>query len=158
MTDRAAEVGELPETKPEEKRIFWYHFVPAAVCILGAVALTFLPGWLQVLRNGAAALANQPAYLHTMYTGQNVTLTQPSWRQAFPEAAMHGAIALFLAILLAANSTFRLRFPRNVRFGAFLEHGLRPLRATQSGHPGDYVMWITVGLAVFGLSVQVLLR
>ena len=157
-TDRSAEIGELPETKPEEKRIFWYHFFPAAVCILGALALTFVPGWLQVLRDGAAALASQPAYLHTVYTGQNVAMTQPSWRQNFPAAALHGAIALLLAILLAANSIFRLRFPRNFRIGPFLEQGLRPLRTIQSGHPGDYVMWITVGLAVFGLSVQVLLR
>jgi hypothetical protein len=71
---------------------------------------------------------------------------------------MHGVIALLLAILLAANSIFRLRFPRKFRFGSFLEGGLSPLRTVQSGHPGDYVMWITVGLAVFGLSVQVLLR
>jgi hypothetical protein len=61
VTDRAAEVGELPETKPEEKQIFWYPFSPAAVCILGALALTFVPGWLRILRNGAAALASQLA-------------------------------------------------------------------------------------------------
>jgi multicomponent Na+:H+ antiporter subunit D len=158
VTDRAAEIDEVPETKPEEERIFWYHFLPTAVCILGALALTFVPEWLQVLRNGAAAFASQPAYLHTVYTGQNVAVTQPSWRQALPDAALHGAIALLLAILLAANSIFRLRFPRKLRFGSFLEGGLSPLRTMQSGHPGDYVMWITVGLAVFGLSVQVLLR
>jgi multicomponent Na+:H+ antiporter subunit D len=157
-TDRSAEIGELPETKPEDKRIFWFHFSPAAVCILGALVLTFVPGWLQILRDGAAALASQPTYLHTVYTGQNVAITQPSWRQAFSAAALHGAIALLLAILLAANSVFRLRFPRGFRFGPFLERGLRPLRTMQSGHPGDYVMWITVGLAIFGLSVQVLLR
>jgi multicomponent Na+:H+ antiporter subunit D len=157
-TDISAEIGELPETKPEDKQIFWYHFFPPALCIVGALALTFVPGWLQVLRNGAAALASQPAYLHTVYTGQNVAVMQPSWRQAFPEAALHGAIALLLAILLAANSVFRLRFPRKFRFGPFLERGFGPLRSMQSGHPGDYVMWITVGLAIFGLSVQVLLR
>ncbi|MGB8479596.1 MAG: hypothetical protein WCE63_12275 [Acidobacteriaceae bacterium] len=73
-------------------------------------------------------------------------------------AALHGAIALLLAILLVANSVFRRRFPRKFRLGPFLERGLRSLRTMQSGHPGDYVMWITVGLAIFGLSVQMLLR
>ncbi|MES2222404.1 MAG: hypothetical protein V4587_15735, partial [Acidobacteriota bacterium] len=138
--------------------IFWYHFSPAAVCILGAAVLTFVPGWLEFLRIGAAELSSQPAYLHTVYTGQNVFVTQPSWEQAFRDAALHGTIAILLAILLAASSIFRLRFPRKFRIGSFLERGLSPLRAVQSGHPGDYVMWITVGLAVFGLSVQVLLR
>lgn len=36
LTDRAADVGELPETKAEDQKIFWYHFTPAAICILGA--------------------------------------------------------------------------------------------------------------------------
>ncbi|MGH9616240.1 MAG: hypothetical protein ACRD28_05800 [Acidobacteriaceae bacterium] len=42
--------------------------------------------------------------------------------------------------------------------GAYLENGFHPLRAMQSGHPGDYVLWITIGLALFGVSVQALLR
>jgi hypothetical protein len=130
----------------------------AAMCILGALVLTFVPRWLQVLSNGAAAIASQPAYLHTVYTGQSVTTMQPSWKQAFPQAARHGAIALLLAILPAANLIFRLRFPRKFRLGPFLERRLRPLRTMQSGHPEDYVMWITVGWLFFSLFVQMLLR
>jgi hypothetical protein len=42
--------------------------------------------------------------------------------------------------------------------GAFLESGFRPLRAMQSGHPGDYVLWLTIGVASFGTAVLFLLR
>jgi hypothetical protein len=28
----------------------------------------------------------------------------------------------------------------------------------QSGHPGDYVLWLTIGLAVFGSAAMLLLR
>lgn len=100
---------------------------------------------LQILRNGAAALVSQPASLHTVYTGQAVAVKQPSWREFFQSAALHEAFALLLALLLAANSVFRHRFPQKFRCGPFLECGLGPLRTMQSGHPGDYVMWITVG-------------
>ena len=162
ITDEAAQIGELPETHADDKKIFWYHFFPPALCILGAIALTFLPGWLTILRDGAADLASQSAYVHTVYTGQTLHLTQPSQTQlqraAFPSAALHGAIALVLAILLAASSVFRTKLRRPFRIGAALEHGLNPLRAMQSGHPGDYVLWLTVGLAAFGTAAIFLLR
>jgi multicomponent Na+:H+ antiporter subunit D len=158
LTDRAADVGELPETTAEDQKVFWYHFTPAAICILGAAVITFLPGWLPFLRNGAASLSNQAAYLHTVYTGQRVALVQPSWRHAVPGAALRGFIGLLLAMALACGSVFRLKVRRSLRLGAFLEGGLSPLRAMQSGHPGDYVLWITIGLAVFGSAAMLCLR
>jgi len=47
-----------------------------------------------------------------------------------------------------------LRLPcklsRLLRVGAFLEGPLNFLRAIQSGYPGDYVLWLTVGTAILG--------
>ncbi len=157
ISDRAAEIGELPETKDEEPKIAWFHIAPATICIAGAMAITFLPGWLAFVRNGAAALSNQAAYLHTVYTGESLVITQPSWRAAVPGSALRGALAFILAIVLASSSVFRLRLPRRLRLGGFLE-GQSALRAMQSGHPGDYVLWITIGLAVFGSAALFLLR
>jgi hypothetical protein len=28
----------------------------------------------------------------------------------------------------------------------------------QSGHPGDYVLWITIGLAIFGSATMLFMR
>lgn len=158
LSDRAAEIGELPETLPENRRLHAYHILPPAFCLLLAVALLFTHGGLPVLRDAAAAMANQPAYLHTTYTGQNVPLTQPSWREAIPGAIARSLLALCLGLLVALSSVFRNRLPRPLRTGAFLERGFRPLREMQSGHPGDYVLWITVGLAVFGSATMIFLR
>lgn len=47
---------------------------------------------------------------------------------------------------------------RSLRGGDFLEHGFRPLRQMQSGHPGDYVLWITIGLAIFGSATMLFMR
>ena len=158
LTDEAADVGELPETKSEDQRICWYHFTPAALCIIGALALTVTPGWLPILRDAAVSLVNQTAYIHTIYTGQGVALTQPSWREAIPAAAVRGLVGLLLASALACSSVFRSKLRRMLRLGSFLENGVPPLRLMQSGHPGDYVLWITIGLAVFGSSAVFLLR
>ena len=158
VTDQAADVGELPETKAEEQKVFWYHFVPPAICILGSAALPFVPVWLVDLRSAAATMVNQSAYLHTVYTGQTVLITQPSWQHQIPMAAGRGLIALLIAIVLACSSVFREKLPRLLRVGAFCEgDALVFLRELQTGHPGDYVLWLTVGLALFGSSVFLLL-
>ncbi len=157
-SDSAADVGELPETGEQDQRIFWYHIFPPAFCILAAATLTFAPGWLSVLREGAAHLASQPAYLHTVYTGQTVALNAPDWHEGLSGASLRGLLALLLAIALASSSVFGARLPRSLRLGVYLEHGLKPLRAMQSGHPGDYVLWLTIGLAIFGSTAVFFLR
>ncbi len=158
LTDDAAEVGELPETKPENRRLSWYHVLPPALCVSVGVALTFLPAWLPILQSAAANLVSQPAYLHAIYTGQTVSLRAPDWHDAVPGALLRGSLAAILAAALAASSVFRERLPRRLRLGAFLEGKLRPLRALQCGHPGDYVVWITTGVALFGSAALVLLQ
>jgi multicomponent Na+:H+ antiporter subunit D len=162
LTDEAAEVGELPETSEADHRIYWYHFAPPTLLLALAILLPFLPRWLPILANAAVTLSpqavSQAAYLHTVYTGQAVHLTQPTWHQAVPAAMLRGAIALVLAWLLACSSVFRLKIKRWLRLGARLEGGQRILRTLQSGHPGDYVLYLTGGLALFGSAAMLLLR
>lgn len=158
LSDRSAEIGELPETDPEHRRLRAYHLISPAVCMLLAIALFAYPHWLHILRDAAAAMASQPAYLHTSYTGQHVAVTQPSWREAIPGAIARSLLALLLGVLLALSSVFRNRLPRQLRVGAFIERGFRPLREMQSGHPGDYVLWMTVGIAAFGSAFMLFLR
>jgi hypothetical protein len=159
ITDRSAQVDELPETKAEEQKVFWYHFAPPLVCIVFAVALTFSPGWQYSVREAAARVYDQPTYLNTVYTGHSMPLTAPgSWRDEILGAALRGTIAVLLALSLACTSVFRGKLARGLRIGAFLEGPLTTLRALQSGHPGDYVLWLTVGLATFGSATLFLLR
>jgi multicomponent Na+:H+ antiporter subunit D len=159
ITDRSAQVDELPETKAEEQKVFWYHFAPPLVCIVFAVALTFSPGWQYSVREAAARVYDQPTYLNTVYTGHSMPLTASgSWRDEMLGAALRGTIAVLLALSLACTSVFRGRLTRGLRIGGFLEGPLTTLRALQSGHPGDYVLWLTVGLAIFGSATLFLLR
>ncbi len=159
ISDKSAEVGELPETKPEERQIRWYHITPAIACIAAAAAVTAWPGWLAWLHGASAQLVDSHAYVRTLYTGQGHTPMLESWRDKLPGAALDGVIALALASALALTSVFRGRLPRWLRVGSFLEGDrLLFLRDLQSGHPSDYVLWITIGLAVFGSCSLLLLR
>jgi len=158
LTDSAAEVGELPETASEDRRAFWFHYAPPLICLSLAVLLTFAHGWLPVLQSATANLVNQGAYLHTVYFGWSAPANTPDWADALRPAYARGILSVTLAVLLAASSVFRRNTPRHLRIGAFLERGIPAVRAMQSGHSGDYVFWVTVGLSAFGFAALFLLR
>jgi multicomponent Na+:H+ antiporter subunit D len=158
ITDEAAEVGELPETGKEHQRIYWSQYVPAAICLLVSIALVAFPAWLHVLRSASVGFTQQSAMLHLVYTGDPLQNNCPAWAVTWRASAIRGIAACVLGIFLACTSVFRTRLKRYLRLGAFLESGFHPLRAMQSGHPGDYVLWLTVGMASFGAVVLMLLR
>ena len=158
VTDEPAEVGELPETAKEDRRTYWYQFAPAALCILIPVVLAAMPGWHRVLRGACAVFSSQATMLHLVYTGATVSGHLSGWLPALKASALRGFCAFALAALLASTSVFKLHLKRNMRFGAFLEAGLRPLRILQSGHPGDYVLWLTIGLATLSAASVLLLK
>lgn len=157
ITDAAGEVGELPETK-DRARIEIYHVFPPTVLLMIAAALGLWHGWLPVLQRASAGIASQSAYAHLLYTGHAVSMPTPNWQDEVPGAALRGVLGAGLAFLLALTSVFRSNIARRARVGAFLEGGVPLLRRIQSGHPGDYVAWLTVGLAAFGAAAMVLLR
>ncbi|HEY0795577.1 MAG TPA: complex I subunit 5 family protein [Acidisarcina sp.] len=159
ISDRAAQIDELPETQDGDDTTFWYHIVPPILCIAGAIAVALLPGVREHILNAANRLSNQPAYLHTVYTGETQPL--PSLANldlSARSAAFRGVIAALLAAALALTSVFRSRIPRILRIGAYLEGPLLALRSIQSGHVGDYVLWMTVGIATIGTTFVVMLR
>jgi hypothetical protein len=55
-----------------------------------------------------------------------------------------------LALILALGSVFSDRLSHTLNFARRLELGSRLLRKVQSGHPGDYVAWLSFGTAVLG--------
>ncbi|WP_419805236.1 complex I subunit 5 family protein [Terriglobus sp.] len=156
VTDEAAEVGELPEEI--DANVTWYHLAAPAACLAVAAALSVWSGWRPALEHAASQMAAQPAFLHTVYTGAAGTGEAIHDHGHLGEAALHGSLAAALALLLAFSSVFRRRIPRSLRLGARLEHGVPLLRNWQSGHPGDYVFWLTSGVALFGSLALLLLR
>ena len=166
LTDEAASVDELPETKEENRSIKPYHFFPPVVCLLVAAGLFAWPHFLPWMTDAAARFSNQPDYWHTVYTGQTVAVPatplpvsgSAMGRGDERTAGLHGLIATLLALGLALTSVYRHRLAKALRLGPYLETGMQPLRALQSGHPGDYVVWLTTGASMFGLLVMFFLR
>ncbi|GAC1358345.1 MAG: hypothetical protein NVSMB3_05380 [Acidobacteriaceae bacterium] len=158
LTDRSAQVDELPETPDGNQRTPWYLFTPPALCIVAAILLTFAPAVHRGVLESATRLLAQPTYITTVFKGSAASPDLPDVHPDLLPAALRGSAAGLLALALAASSVFRQRLPRALRIGAFLEGPLLPLRELHSGHPGDYVLWLTVGTATLGFSILIFTR
>jgi multicomponent Na+:H+ antiporter subunit D len=148
--DESAKVDEEPETREEHRTIYGFLFVPALVCLCSAVALTFWPAFANAVHSSTIRFMDFRSYAHEVYQGAT-----PQPLLAAPQ--LHGGHPVLLAVLrllLAAGialwAVYRFRVPRALRWPSHLEGPLRPLREMQSGHPGDYVAWLTVGFAAVG--------
>jgi multicomponent Na+:H+ antiporter subunit D len=159
ISDRSGEIDEIPETEHEERRVLWNQFTPAALCLIVALAVAFSPAVSNGSLHAAARLLNGNGYVHQVFREAPVPSVVPVLPSHNHLASVaRGLLALVVASLLAATSIFRLRLPRVLRVGAFLEGPLPALRAIQSGHPGDYVMWLTVGTSSVALLCMLFLR
>ncbi len=148
-TDESAKLPEAPETSSENETINWFLWFPALTCIVGSIALTF---WIP-LSDGAWSAAIRfmdfRSYAHAVYEQFTPATILAAPKTPGSDLLLAGVRGL-LAIGLAFWAVYRLRIPRAFRWPSHLEGPMRPLREIQSGHPGDYVAWLTVGMTLLG--------
>lgn len=156
--DKLAKVDELPETTEENRKINWFLFFPAAACVLGAIAVTFVPVFARIAASAAARLMDFSEYAAAVYGSAASKALPAAPPMHIGEAAVHGGITAFVAIVIAFWAVFHLQVPRGFRWPSHMEGPLRGLREVQSGHPGDYVAWIVFGTAVIGGAFFALAR
>lgn len=159
ISDRAAEVDEKPETGDNGGRTPWNLIAPPAICMAAGIGITLVPHVREQVLLVANRLWMQAAYLHVVYFRQMLPIALPQDLDlSARSAAIHGVIACSLGFVVALTSVFRLRLKRFMRLGAFMEGPLLRLRILQSGHIGDYVAWMTIGVSVLGAAYVFLLR
>jgi multicomponent Na+:H+ antiporter subunit D len=142
-TDEGRETagGEIPATM----------FVPALVLLLLGVAVSFIPGVRSGTQVAAIRFMDQGAYQQQVLQHALPLLYQPPSEESLIPGIIRGAVATFLAFLMAGL----VLLPHPLRKGIDDFSGgvgfiLRPLRILHSGHMGDYVAWLTAGVAVVG--------
>ncbi|MBB4684030.1 complex I subunit 5 family protein [Amycolatopsis jiangsuensis] len=142
--DKSTGSGEEPETTQRIQRI------PATM--LGAVvlllALALAAGTVPWLREAAAVagaqVADRAGYLHAVLpvlpAAPAIPPAEVSWTGT---GLVHAAAAVLLALAVAAAGLWpRRRAPSAVR------DGIHALHRAHSGHVGDYVAWLLVGVTV----------
>lgn len=150
-TDESAKVDEAPETPEESHRINWFQWTPALVCVVGSIAFAFWPVYTTAVHSAAIRFMDFRSYAHAVYQQSTPAflvraagIHEKDWLLA--------ALRAVLAAGLAFWAAYRKNIPRSLRWPSHIEGPLRPMRTLQSGHPGDYVAWLTVGSAVLGAA------
>lgn len=155
--DRASQVDEKQEAEEKPRSVPAAMFTPAACLIALAGALTLVPHLPQTIDAAARLFTDQAAYKSIVIDGSSVAM--PSFRNLPPESGsmLRGTVACVLAFCIALLTIFWNRVPLGAIFNR-AERGIPLLREWQSGHPGDYVAWLTFGTAALGGCFVLLLR
>ena len=157
--DGEQDSGEAEEPSPA--RAPRTMLIPPVVLLAAALALGMLPGLPATMGVVAAGFTDQP-----FYAAQVLALPLPG-HAALPapvdwfttSSLVYGLLSVALAVLIAAAAVLRTRLPGwAVAVADAGRPALRGLRALHSGHIGDYVAWLLVGVVSLGAALGVALR
>ncbi len=149
------EPDEQREVEREPRRSDWVMLVPTAALVLGGVGLSLVPGLEDHVVHAAAVFQDRQSYAATVLQGREVhesvgslaLLKLPAGSVAWGLAAVIGSVAL---ALLALYRHRLLSQGARERALELTGGGLNVLRSLHSGVIGDYVAWLTFGVAAFG--------
>lgn len=150
--------GEEPEVREPHRRVPRTMTAVPAALLLGALALGLWPAAGRALASAAVAFGDRAGYLAQVGTG-----SAPPPPGPVPEAAwtlagvLLGLLSVALAGVLALAAVRPASRPplRPLRGAARLADRrlIVPLRRLHSGHLGDYVAWLMVGIAGLMLAL-----
>lgn len=149
--DRSARVDEKPETT-EQHHIRIVLYAPPLLCIAGAIGLTFCRPFTRAVASAAIRFMDFRSYAHAVYAGSTPLPLLPAPHLTHGIDLVYSFLRMFLASGIALWTVFHLRIPRALRWPSHLEGSMRPIRDLQSGHPSDYVAWLTFGFAILGAA------
>jgi multicomponent Na+:H+ antiporter subunit D len=154
--DRTTGDEEKRET-PSLPNVRWTMLLPVVVLLLGTLAVGVVPAVARAISSSAVGFLDRDGYV-----GQALHGAAPTPAAALPEAAWTvpgvalGLVSGVLAVGIAALALWAPRLPELVRRpGRALAPALVPLRRVHSGHVGDYVAWLFVGVAALAALIGV---
>ena len=157
-TDKSSQVEERPETDKQHEYTPAAMFLPAAFLILMGITITAIPHLRSTTEAAANLFTNQSVNTHMVLDNTEPSAPALPPQPVLMSSVIRSSIAGMLALLLALGTVFRKRFTVALNFTRSLEHGNSVLRKLHSGHPGDYVAWLTMGAATLGGLFVILLR
>ena len=157
-TGGAKKIEEGPETRGPRHDIPPAMYGPAAVLALLALAVGLIPGVRQAAQSGATRFADYAGYQARVLDNAVVPLNPPPVEHVFPVSGMARSIGATVAAFLLAWFALSPYWPRKKSWASPVKRVVFNLRRIHSGHVGDYVAFLTLGLAVFGVVLSVLIR
>ena len=132
---------------------------PIAVLVAGCVAAGVMPGVADAFTRAGETFVDRTAYaaqtLHGLHLPPRHTAPTSAWTR---ESVALGVLSTLLALYVAAVGLWWRRIGRTVSqparsAAAVFVRGIGGLRALHSGHLGDYVAWLLVGIVAVAALV-----
>ena len=157
-TAGAKKIDEGRETTQASHGIPAVMFAPAAALVLLAIGVGLAPGVKRAARTAAIVMQDRAGY--------QARVLEHAWIPVQPASEEHtpvgkglawsfGTTAAALALAFLSLSRY---WPRKHFLVRPVAVAIRGLRAVHSGHVGDYVAFLTFGVAAFGVVLAVLAR
>lgn len=143
--DSTPKQEEKPETQKRHEHIPPTMFIPAAVLVVAGLLLG-LANLAPSAITAAARFENTNGYATHVLDSRPMPPSPPA--PYVPVEIWTGLLTVMAAIAIASIHLFS---PRTRKLWATLAAPLRLLHRVHSGHVGDYVAFLTFGMACFGL-------
>ena len=126
-------------------------FVPALVLLLLGLGISFIPGLRAKTQLAGMRFMDQSSYQQQVLEYAPPPNYQPPQEESLASGIIRGVVSTLLALLLAGLVLLPHPLRRGIDgFSGGVSRVLRPLRILHSGHMGDYVAWLTAGVAAIG--------
>jgi multicomponent Na+:H+ antiporter subunit D len=151
-----------PESEGSSYKTPAVMFMPALVLLAIGLTLGIVPHLGPATAAAAARFQDQPAYIAAVLGGTIRRTPAGALQPAGITASIvvSGLVATAGAIVYALIALFSYRLPVSLQRASVRLAGLPVtwLRTIQSGHIGDYVTWLTLGVAILGAACAAALR
>ncbi|MCE3553269.1 complex I subunit 5 family protein [Pseudonocardia sp. RS11V-5] len=146
--------SEEAEVKGLLKRVPATMLGPLVVLLAGGLVLGVLPGVPQAFAEAADHFLDRAGYLASAF-GTAAAPAAPSPASGWTTSGVVlGLVSSALAALLALAALYRDRLPGPSAVGRRIGDAVvARLRGLHSGHIGDYITWLLVGVALLGALV-----
>jgi multicomponent Na+:H+ antiporter subunit D len=141
------------ETRARRGRTPFVMLVPIVVLVVIGLGVALTPGLARGTEHAAARFVDAEAYAeHVIEGAGGAPDAEPEPGSGLSVDALVASLATSVVSIGTAWVLLeRRRLPRALAAGVgAVRAALAPLRSLHSGHIGDYIAWLTVGVAVFG--------
>lgn len=152
-------IEEGRETAGPHRRVPGSMWIPAAALTVLALAIGSVPHVRHAFEFAGAEMADDAGYQARVLDGAHgLPVAIPHSESPLSPSIYRGIGSTVLALFIAALALSGIGLKQNVRTGTLFRTFMRPLRAVHSGHIGDYVAFLTFGVAAYGGILALLLR
>jgi multicomponent Na+:H+ antiporter subunit D len=155
---KSPKIEEPRETVREYGRVPVVMIVPPMVLSLFGIAFSFIPGLPSAVDLAAKQMMDRSAYASRVLDGISIVPLEANAREMHSAGTASAIAPMASALGVAFLILFRDRMPFHIYLApAFLMTALNGLRRLHSGRVGDYVTWLTLGVAALGALFAFLL-